>query len=150
MAAYATADGSMSTNEESQTESSVIYLERAYSSSFDESLTCGGRSSSKCDRNDMLVGGCTCQFNAFSIAHSMSSICFGPNCPLLKFARVDNLIFRTSCTLIAMCSVVRDASKAVEPLHRLLRVARNRSNKDMLTATTSLLRSKWSMTLKLQ
>ena len=41
-----------------------------------------------------------------------------------------------------MCNVVRDVNRARLPLHLFPRVARKRSNNDMLTATTSLDSSK--------
>ena len=47
IAENATAEGLISTKDESQTDNSVIYLERAYKSSLDESLTWGGSSSNR-------------------------------------------------------------------------------------------------------
>jgi len=47
IAENATAEGLISTKDESQTDNSVMYLERAYKSSLDESLTWGGSNSSK-------------------------------------------------------------------------------------------------------
>lgn len=142
MAENATAEGYISTNEESQTDNSVMYRDNAYISSFIESDTWGGNNNNRCDKKLILVGGWMCQFKLFNTVHSISSICFGPNCPRLKLANVVNLIFRTSWTLMAIWSVVNDDSRAVLPLHLLFRVAKYRSKRDMLTATTSRDKSK--------
>lgn len=45
MAENATADGLISTKDESHTDSSVMYLDNAYISSLEESLTWGGSNS---------------------------------------------------------------------------------------------------------
>lgn len=86
IAENATAEGLISTKLESHTDNSVMYRDRAYKSSLEESLTWGGRSNNKCDKKDILVGGWICQFKLVNTCHSISSICFGPNCPLLKLA----------------------------------------------------------------